>query len=105
MKTVYVNFDIAMKGNKDFEKGMVEVIDKYANKIHFVVTAINTNEDLDECDYDLGVKNAINILYRSDDDCDWCANQELLIVDRWSQIDEIVEFYSKYDYVTLEEIK
>lgn len=63
---------------------------------------------IDDCTDALDTNAQIKILYKSNHNFDWQSqydNTEIIVVNEWSQIDDILSFYSKYDYATLDNIK
>lgn len=70
--------------------------EKYEDKYKFIITTINLNDDVDD--------NYIHIYYRNDNDYSYrhnYINKNIIIIDEWNQIDDILKFYDKYDYKTL----
>ncbi len=75
--------------NDSFSKSSVDMSNGI--QIDDVVDALDTNAKL-------------HILYKSGNNFPWQKvkpNKNIVIVDTWEQIDEILSFYSKYDYETL----
>ena len=62
---------------------------------------------IDDCTDALDTNAEIKILYKDGHNFSWQSNYDntnILVVNTWSQIDEILSFYSIYDYTTLEDI-
>lgn len=63
---------------------------------------------IDECVSSLESNAQMKILYKDGHNFDWQSNYEnteILVVNTWEQIDEILSFYSLYDYKTLDGVK
>ena len=63
---------------------------------------------IDDCTDALDTNAEIKILYKDGHNFSWQSNYDntnILVVNTWSQIDEILSFYSIYDYTTLEDIE
>lgn len=63
---------------------------------------------IDDCTMALDTNAQIKILYKDGHNFDWQTNYDntnILVVNTWNQIDDILSFYSKYDYKTLDSLK
>ena len=132
--------------NLRFKSDFLKVLNKYSDKVKFIITTKGTEENLkkkkewvkdnipcdigfvgmnndslskkqvdmagsiqiDDCTDALDTNAEIKILYKDGHNFSWQSNYDntnILVVNTWSQIDEILSFYSIYDYTTLEDIK
>ena len=63
---------------------------------------------IDDCTAALDTNADIKILYKDNHNFNWQSNYnntDILVVNTWLEIDDILSFYSSYDYTTLEDIK
>lgn len=84
-------FDIEFVGitNNDFSKKTVDMSDGI---------------QIDDCVYALDANASLKILYKSHNNFGWqqdYTNTDIMVVNTWKEIDEILSFYSVYDYKTL----
>ena len=60
---------------------------------------------IDDCTKELNTNAQIKILYKSSNNFPWqqdYENTSILIANTWEEISDVVSFYSKYDYKSLE---
>lgn len=114
-----INFIITTKGTEQNLKKKEEwVKENIPHSIGFI--GINNDSlskkqvdmtngiQIDDCTDALDTNAQIKILYRDNHNFGWQSNYDntdILVVDTWKQIDEILSFYSLYDYATLESVK
>lgn len=59
---------------------------------------------IDDCSYALDTNAKIKILYKGGNNFGWqqdYVNTDIMVVNTWKEIDDILFFYSEYDYRTL----
>lgn len=91
-----------VKNNVPFSVGFVKISESSLCKKNIYKKGciqIASNIDL------LNTNAEMKILYKSGNKFDWqtdYTNTDILVADTWSQIDDILSFYSLYDYTTLD---
>ena len=59
---------------------------------------------IDDCTAALDTNASLKILYKDNHNFSWqsdYSNTDIMVVNNWKEIDEIISFYSTYDYKTL----
>ena len=59
---------------------------------------------IDDCTAALDTNASLKILYKDNHNFSWqsdYSNTNIMVVNNWEEIDEIISFYSTYDYKTL----
>lgn len=59
---------------------------------------------IDDCTAALDTNASLKILYKDNHNFSWqsdYSNTDIMVVNNWEEIDEIISFYSTYDYKTL----
>lgn len=106
---------ITTKGNSDnLEKKERWLREHLDNNIKFLglngdshdKSSVNMNKgiQIDDNANCLRTNASVHILYKDYNDYPWqkgCENKDIIIIDEWNQIDDILKFYDKYDYKTL----
>ena len=69
-------------------------------------SSINMQDGLqiDDCTSSLKTNALIKVLYKSGNNYDWqqdFTNTDIIVVNSWDEISEIIDFYLEYDYKTL----
>lgn len=104
MKAIYIDFSKPLADDDELSNGLQGIITKYENKVTFITEESN-EEDIDKVNHK---HSQIRIFYNDGSQSDWLeehANKEILVVNNWEDIEQIIDFYLKYDYKTLEEIR
>ena len=128
--------------NLRFKSDFLKVLNKYSDKVKFIITTKGTEENLkkkkewvkdnipcdigfvgitndslskkqvdmsdgiqiDDCTAALDTNASLKILYKDNHNFSWqsdYSNTDIMVVNNWKEIDEIISFYSTYDYKTL----
>lgn len=107
---------ITTKGNSyNLELKKAWIRDNLGKDISFIGLTGNSHDkssvnmnggiQIDDNSNCLKTNASVKILYRDNHDYPWqrkYTNKNILLVDSWEQIDEILEFYNKYDNKTLD---
>lgn len=114
-KDIY-NFIITTKGTEtNLKKKKIWIESNISNDIEFIgidndsfskkQVDMKDGLQIDDCTLALDTNAAIKILYKDGHNFIWqqgYENTEILVTNSWKEIDEILCFYNKYDYKTLE---
>lgn len=107
-----LNFVIVSRGSEEAVRHQREWLKTNVSTNIEMVNVSNEDEFFDGLDYENGVYISSNvdslfnsiklrILYNDGELVD-CNNTDILVVQCWKDIDEILSFYSHYDYDTLD---
>ena len=56
---------------------------------------------IDDCTFELNTNAKIKILFKSDNNFSWqkgYTNSDIIVVNTWKEIEEIINFFNEYDY-------
>ena len=109
-----MNFVVVTKGTSiNLEKKISWLKKNLPKKIDFIgmpnslsKKRINMRDgiQIDDTTIELDTDAQIKILYKSDNNFDWQQgydNSDIIVVNTWKEIDDVISFYLKYDYKTL----
>lgn len=109
-----MNFVVVTKGTPiNLEKKISWLKKNLPKKIDFIgmpnslsKKRVNMRDgiQIDDTTIELDTDAQIKILYKSDNNFDWQQgydNSNIIVVNTWKEIDDVISFYLKYDYKTL----
>ena len=109
-----MNFVVVTKGTPiNLEKKISWLKKNLPKKIDFIgmpnslsKKRVNMRDgiQIDDTTIELDTDAQIKILYKSDNNFDWQQgydNSDIIVVNTWKEIDDVISFYLKYDYKTL----
>ena len=109
-----MNFVVVTKGTPiNLEKKISWLKKNLPKKVDFIGMPNNLSKkrvnmrdgiQIDDTTIELDTDAQIKILYKSDNNFDWQQgydNSDIMVVNTWKEIDDVISFYLKYDYKTL----
>lgn len=90
-----------LKKQIPFELDFVGIVNDRLSK---KMICMKKGVQVDDCMFSLDTNAKVKILYKSNNNFPWqkgYINKDVIVVNNWSEIDEILDFLKDYDYKTL----
>lgn len=90
-----------LKEQIPFELDFVGIVNDRLSK---KMICMKKGVQVDDCMFSLDTNAKVKILYKSNNNFPWqkgYINKDIIVVNNWSEIDEILDFLKDYDYKTL----